>query len=151
MSEPIPKVYDVPALQRLYKRLYQHYLSDGTDNSAEEDEALKSHYVTELIDPEAFYRELATFALWIMTEPASERTQALAKQCDEILTATHNDTIRGLTDGQIVNGCVCMEQYIQQKCQNFRAHLAQSGLTESERAASEDSLAKWIDRLSRLR
>lgn len=150
MSESTPKVYDALALQRLYQRLHQHYLSDGTDGSIE-DEYLKSHYTVELIDPEAFYRELATFALWIMTEPTSERTQALAKQCDEILTATHNDTIRGLTDGQIVNGCVCMEQYIQQKCQNFRAHLVQSGLTESERTASEDSLEKWTDRLTRLR
>jgi len=132
--------YDIVALQKLYLRLHAHYMPEE-----------ETHFTVELIDPEAFYAQLATFAKWIMTEPSSERTQTLAKECDEILTNTHNDTIRGLTDGQTVEGCICMEQYIEQKCQTYRNHLLHTGLTEAQRAASEESLAKWVDRLSRLR
>ena len=124
--------YTPEVLTKLYARLHKHY-------AQEEEDAV---YVSELVDPEAFFQGLATFALWILTEPTSERTRTQAAEYDEILTATHNQTIQSLTDGQRTAGCRCMEQYIREKIERLQ--------TQEHGRERADRLDKWVRRLQLL-
>jgi hypothetical protein len=121
-------MYHPAQLQQLYARLHRHYIGEE-----------ESHYTLELIDPEEYYKGLTTFALWIMTEPDSERTQALATEYDAILTQVHEAMKNSMSDGQPTDGCRCMERYLRDKVDQCVAK------------EDHEGMEKWEHRLQLLR
>lgn len=138
--------YTKESLTHLYSRLYKHYVPPPTE---EEDDG-QPRYVSELVDPEAFFHGLATFALWIFTEPESDRTQRYAAEQDEILSATHHHIIEALKEDQPVSGCLCMETYIEEKVKTLQSILDKENLMDEQRENAEDGLVKWVHRLQLL-
>ena len=132
-------------LQRLYTRLHTHYIGVFHQEDFQE-----SRIVNDLIEPEAFYRELATFAHLLMTAPTSARTQAVARTYQDHLSAIHQLTITDLTNGEPTQGCICMREYLEGKCERYRGLLANPDVPDEDKHHAVEALRKWEDRLSRL-
>lgn len=126
------------ALQRLYQRLHTHYIGVYRGEDVEE-----SMHVHDLADPEAFYKELSTFAYLIMTHPTSARTQALARTYDAHLGDLHAMCITDLQQGRPTSVCICMHQFVHGKCVYYRDRLTDLANTEEERMRAEENLRAW--------